>query len=160
MRSADDWFQLYGESHQNPTNKLIHWICVPVIFFCTLGLFWSIPMFALPEAIPDALKPFINWATLLVGLASGFYLRLSPKLSIGILTFTALCLYGNHWLDQSGLMPLWQFSLLVFVIAWVGQFVGHKIEGKKPSFLEDLQFLLIGPAWLMHFLYKKAGLSY
>ena len=57
-------------------------------------------------------------------------------------------------------MPLWLFSLFVFVVAWIGQFVGHKIEGKKPSFFEDLQFLLIGPAWLMHFLYKKAGISY
>jgi uncharacterized membrane protein YGL010W len=56
--------------------------------------------------------------------------------------------------------PLWGLALILFVIAWVFQFVGHNIEGKKPSFLKDLQFLLIGPAWLMHFIYKKIGIKY
>jgi uncharacterized membrane protein YGL010W len=51
-------------------------------------------------------------------------------------------------------------SLGVFVLAWIVQFYGHKIEGKKPSFLKDVQFLMIGPAWLMHFIYKKIGISY
>ena len=160
MRSAAEWFELYGESHQNPTNKAIHWVCVPIIFFCTLGLFWSIPMFAMPSAIPASVQPFINWATILVVVATIFYLRLSVKLSVGILSFTGLCLFGNYIIDQSQFMPLWQFSLILFVVAWIGQFIGHKIEGKKPSFFEDLQFLLVGPAWLMHFLYKKAGISY
>lgn len=160
MRTAQEWFDLYGESHQNPTNKAIHWICVPAIFFCTIGLFWSIPMFALPSDVPTEVVPFINWATILIGLASLFYLRLSLLLSVGILSFTGLCIYGNYAIDQSGIMPLWLFSLVVFIIAWIGQFIGHKIEGKKPSFFQDLQFLLIGPAWLMHFLYKKAGIPF
>jgi uncharacterized membrane protein YGL010W len=51
-------------------------------------------------------------------------------------------------------MPLFYTSLLIFVVAWVGQFYGHHIEGKKPSFLKDLQFLLIGPAWVLEKLSK------
>jgi uncharacterized membrane protein YGL010W len=50
--------------------------------------------------------------------------------------------------------------LLIFILAWVGQFIGHKIEGMKPSFFQDLQFLLVGPMWLMHFVFKKLGLRY
>jgi uncharacterized membrane protein YGL010W len=160
MRTAQEWFDLYGESHQNPTNKAIHWVCVPVIFFCTIGLFWSIPMFSLPSSVPENIVPFVNWATILIFMATFFYLRLSILLSIGILSFTALCIFGNYTIAQSGFMPLWLFSLIVFIIAWIGQFVGHKIEGRKPSFFQDLQFLLIGPAWLMHFLYKKAGIPF
>jgi len=71
--------------------------------------------------------------------------------------------WGNNALYQAlgedaGQLAL--VSLGIFVIAWIGQFIGHKIEGKKPSFLEDLQFLLIGPAWLLHFIYKKLGIVY
>ena len=58
-----------------------------------------------------------------------------------------LCIVGNYYLGLS--LPLFYSSLAIFVIAWIGQFYGHKLEGKKPSFLKDLQFLLIGPAWVI-----------
>ncbi|HNC31482.1 MAG TPA: DUF962 domain-containing protein, partial [Cyclobacteriaceae bacterium] len=43
MKKIDALFLEYGESHQNPTNKTIHWICVPLIFFSIVGLIASIP---------------------------------------------------------------------------------------------------------------------
>ena len=46
MRKIDQLFAEYGESHQNPTNKKIHWICVPLIFFSIVGLIASIPSHA------------------------------------------------------------------------------------------------------------------
>ena len=67
---------------------------------------------------------------------------------------------GQSSIEQNYQRPLWIFSVIIFVIAWIGQFIGHKIEGKKPSFIEDLQFLLIGPAWLLSFIYKKIGIKY
>ena len=48
----------------------------------------------------------------------------------------------------------------VFIVAWIGQFIGHAIEGRKPSFFEDVKFLLVGPAWLLHFIYRRAGIPY
>ncbi len=63
-----------------------------------------------------------------------------------MLGFSVLCVMGNYYLGQ--FLPLLTTSLAIFVIAWIGQFYGHKVEGKKPSFLKDLQFLLIGPAWV------------
>ena len=30
---AEELFDKYSENHQNPTNKLIHWVCVPLIVF-------------------------------------------------------------------------------------------------------------------------------
>jgi uncharacterized membrane protein YGL010W len=74
--------------------------------------------------------------------------------------FSAVCIALANFLHLVSPIPLWQLSLIIFVVAWIFQFYGHKIEGKKPSFLKDLQFLLIGPAWLMHFIYKKLGLAY
>jgi uncharacterized membrane protein YGL010W len=71
-----------------------------------------------------------------------------------------VCLYGIRLISLVDVAPLWLVCVIIFVVAWIGQFYGHKVEGKKPSFLKDIQFLLIGPAWLMHFIYRKLGIPY
>jgi uncharacterized membrane protein YGL010W len=146
----------YGESHQNQTNKAFHWICVPLIMLSLLGLLRSIPFLVSRDFL-------LNWGTVVVIGALVYYLRLSIPLFVGFLIFSFILLWINHqvWLQMDkSYAGLALFSLIVFVLAWIGQFIGHKIEGKKPSFLEDIQFLLIGPAWLMHFIYRKLGLTY
>jgi uncharacterized membrane protein YGL010W len=82
-----------------------------------------------------------------------------------MIVFSIGCLYltnitENLILEGAISIDLWAISLIIFALAWIFQFVGHKIEGKKPSFFKDVQFLLIGPAWLMHFVYKKLNISY
>lgn len=159
MKSADQWFSEYGESHQNHTNKIIHWICVPAIFFSIIGLLAAIPHAFLDAFFPTAWQPYVNFGSVLILLGSMFYLVMSFRLFIGLILFSAICVYGAAAVESSYL-PLGWTSFAIFVVAWIGQFIGHNIEGKKPSFLKDIQFLLIGPAWLMHFLYKKMGLKY
>ena len=156
MKTLDRWLDEYGESHKNPTNKAVHWVCVPAIFFSIVGLIWSIP-FPFDLVI---LGQTLNWAFIALGLVFIYYLTLSFSLSIGLFIFGVLCLAGNKHLAALDIMPLWAISLIIFVAAWLGQFWGHKVEGKKPSFFKDLQFLMIGPAWLMHFIYKKLGIPY
>ena len=158
MKSAEQWFDEYGESHQNPTNKLIHWFCVPPIAFSAIGMLWAIPHPYFDGVLPGIWEPFLNWGTIAMALGLLFYIRLSLTLAVGILAFEVVVAIGNNALATVEALPLWATSLIVFAVAWVGQFIGHHIEGKKPSFFKDLQFLLIGPAWLMQFLYKRAGI--
>lgn len=154
-RSIQMWFDEYGESHQNHTNKMIHWICVPTIFFCVVGLLASIP----PAELPWIGQ--IPWAKIIVGLALVlFYLPRSITLTIGMAIWSYFCLWLSKFLIANAPWPLWAICTTLFVLAWIGQFYGHKIEGKKPSFLKDLQFLMIGPAWLMGFIYRKLGVAY
>lgn len=160
MRKIDQLLSAYGESHQNPTNKLIHWICVPAIFWSVVGLFWSIPNEWLLTVFPNVSSPFLNWATFVLIAVLLYYFTLSFWLFAGMSIAVLGLLYFTLFIEQMGLMPVWQLSLIVFIIAWVVQFYGHKIEGKKPSFLKDVQFLMIGPAWLMHFIFKKIGIPY
>jgi len=159
MRKIDALFHEYGLSHQNHTNKLIHWFCVPAIFFSIVGLIFSIPPGPLPELL-SFMGNFANWATIVLVLVLIYYLMLSFPLSLGMLFFSAMCLAVADFINLVFPGKLGFISLVIFLIAWVLQFYGHKIEGKKPTFLRDLQFLLIGPAWLMHFIYKKWGLAY
>jgi uncharacterized membrane protein YGL010W len=159
MRKIDALLSEYGESHQNPTNKLIHWICVPLIFFSLMGLIASIPSGLLKSILGEG-SMYANWAAVILALALVYYISLSIPLTIGMMLFALLCLFLINKIEFLSIAPLWAISLGIFVTAWIGQFYGHKVEGKKPSFFKDVQFLMIGPAWLMHFIYKKIGIPY
>lgn len=150
-RRIDALLEEYGESHQNPTNKLVHWVCVPVIVWTVLAGIWSLP-------VPAGWGGF-NWLWLTLALAFGYYLILSPALALGVGLYAAVCVAVILALASSGL-TVWKVAAVLFVLAWIGQFWGHKIEGKKPSFFKDVQFLLIGPAWLISFLYRRAGIGF
>lgn len=158
---VDVLFDKYAESHQNPSNEIIHWICVPLIVFSLLGLVWAIPF---PHiGFLGRYNGYLNWASFLIAFSVYYYLKLSPVLSylmlLLIFGMSMVIVQLEKW-EASGGPALWLVCLVIFVIAWIGQFIGHKIEGKKPSFLDDVKFLLIGPIWLLHFICKKVGLRY
>ena len=127
MKSITEWFDEYSESHQNKTNKIIHWICVPTIYFSIVGIL----------AHFSALL-----TTALLALAFIFYARLDIVLAVAMAALT-LVMAWLIWVLPVG----YGFYIALFVFAWICQFYGHKVEGKKPSFFKDLQFLLIGPIW-------------
>ena len=141
MRKIDELFGRYGESHRNPTNKLIHWICVPLITWSLLAVLW-------------AWTPLAVYA--LIALAVAFYISLSLPIAIGMLVVSGLMVLTLTVVTAHLLIA----AIVVFVAAWIGQFIGHAIEGKKPSFLEDVKLLLIGPAWLLGFVYRRLGIPY
>ncbi|MFK8010952.1 MAG: DUF962 domain-containing protein [Marinicellaceae bacterium] len=133
----------YAISHQNKTNKNIHYFAVPVIFWSITAMLWVVK-------IPQ----FENLAIVATGLMSIYYLSKDIKIAIQMIIFSILCLVINAVLEKQGL-PLLYLAIGLFVMAWVFQFIGHKIEGKKPSFFKDLQFLLIGPAWIVQEFFSK-----
>jgi uncharacterized membrane protein YGL010W len=153
MRTIDDWLTTYGASHRNPMNKRIHRIAVPIIVLDVLGLLHVLPTHAVASWLPPA-----SW--LLVVGALAFYARLAPALAAGMLLLT---LPAMALLD-AGLAALGPYALpalgLVFAITWIAQFIGHAIEGTKPSFFEDVQFLLIGPLWLLADAYQRLGVEF
>lgn len=156
MRKIDRLLDEYGQSHENRLNKIIHWICVPVIVWTVVALVWSIPF---PWSIGSGIVP-VNWAVISLVLAQIYYFSLSRRLGMGLLLYNLVMLWLTAIIEQASPWPLWQVALAVFVPAWIGQFIGHILEGKRPSFFKDVQFLLIGPAWLMSFVYRKIGYAF
>jgi len=140
-RRIDEWFARYGASHRHPVNEAIHRVCIPLITWSVLGLLW-------------AWSPLAAGAVIAASLA--FYARLSVPIAVGMLAFAAV-LTGTLLLAGSWLLPA---AAAAFVVGWVAQFAGHRIEGRKPSTFEDLQFLLIAPAWLLAGAYRKLGIAY
>lgn len=155
MRDVDIWLDEYGESHQNPTNKAVHWICVPAIVFSLIGLMWSLPV----PAVFTETSLILNWGTIFLMASIVYYFIMSTTLALGMVVISGLMILGLARLDNLA-MPLWQICVAIFVVAWIGQFIGHMIEGKRPSFFKDVQFLMIGPIWLLAFVYRRLGIPY
>ena len=141
-REIDVLLAKYSESHLNHANEIIHFVCVPVIVFSLLGMIWWI-------------HPVAAVAVSIAALA--YYFKLAPAFAVGMLVMSALMLVLLGLMPQQAILPL---SIAIFVLAWIGQFIGHKIEGKKPSFLDDLRFLLIGPLFVLSFLYRRLNIGW
>jgi len=157
MKTMQQWLDEYGESHKNATNKLIHFICVPIIFFTVVGLLHGIK---LPFHLPFLGGIQLSVSMVVLVLVFLYYVVLSVPISVGMFFYSIVCVALSEYIERLNFMPLWLFCLIVFVLAWIGQFYGHEVEGKKPSFLKDLQFLMIGPAWIMSFILRKVGIKY
>ncbi len=143
----------YTSDHQNPTNQVIHVLCVPAIVWSVSAMLWTIPVpgsFFLPGA----------WCALAMFLAWAWYWQKSRSLAMGALIAFVLMLLLNRWLAaRFGMTVLLELAAGVFVVAWIGQFIGHNIEGKRPSFFTDLVYLLVGPLWTLNKLYRRIGLG-
>ncbi len=153
QRPVDRWLGSYSEDHRNRTNIAIHWICVPAILWCVIAALWAIP-------VPAWLGRPGLWAGVAMFAALMFYLKLSRKL--GYAMFLAFVVLGGITeLLYRALGPSMLLILAggVFVAAWVAQFIGHHIEGKRPSFLTDFAYLLIGPAWIVAKLMRRTGMG-
>lgn len=157
MRKIDLLFAEYAESHRNSTNKLIHWICVPLIFWSILGFISLIPSKSIGFIYIGEIS-YVSFAAIV--LVTIFYMRLSLIISIIMFILMVIMESFAYGINIRFKENAWLVYLSVFVITWIFQFVGHKIEGKKPSFLKDLQFLLVGPIWLLSFILKKTGIRY
>jgi uncharacterized membrane protein YGL010W len=155
MRTVEQWLQEYGDSHRNSTNKTLHWICVPIIVVSLVGLLWSLPT---PAAMNDV-SPLLNWGSMFLIAGVLYYLAMSWSLAIGMALFVAVVIASIIGL-QNLPGPLWAVCLALFIVAWIGQFIGHRYEGSRPSFFKDIQFLMIGPLWLLSFVYRKLRIPY
>jgi uncharacterized membrane protein YGL010W len=140
-RRVDQLLAHYGQSHRHPTNELIHFVAIPLIVLSLIGLMFS-------------LHPWIAYA--FVAASMVYYARLSLVFFISMLALSALMLALVHAMGEQ----VFTVCLTIFVVAWVFQFIGHKLEGKKPSFLEDIQYLWVGPLFVLSKLFEKIGIRW
>lgn len=148
MKTVHDWLDEYAASHRNAVNRRFHYACIPPIVFSVICALKAIP----------AGNAWVNPASVVMVLALLWYLRLSWRLALGLVLVFAV-FYGGALVLQTATGPnfIW-VTLAIFVVGWIGQFVGHAIEGARPSFFKDLQFLLVGPLWELAHVYRQLGL--
>ena len=140
-RRIDELLAHYGDSHQNPRNELIHFLAIPLIMLSLVGMMF-------------ALHPFVAYGFIAASLV--YYARLSLVFFLGMVMWSALTIGLLH---SMGILLL-PVSVAVFIGAWILQFIGHKIEGKKPSFFEDIQYLWVGPLFVLSKLFGRLGMRW
>lgn len=141
MRRVDQLLAHYGSSHTHPTNELIHFAAIPLIMLSLCGLMF-------------ALHPWVAYAFIAASMV--YYARLSGVFFISMVIWSLIIIALIYAMGSHVLVA----SFVIFVGAWIAQFVGHKIEGKKPSFLEDIQYLWVGPMFVLSKLFLKLGIKW
>ncbi|MEM8984599.1 MAG: Mpo1-like protein [Pseudomonadota bacterium] len=155
MSTAQVWLDAYAERHQNPVNKALQWVCIPLIVISLIGILWSIPV---PAAF-YAISPALNWGTAFLLAAVVYYFVMSWSLALGMLPVVVGIVAVVIWMDSLPFSLLYA-SMALFVAALIGQFVGHAIEGNKAAFVDDLQWLMIGLLWILAAIYRQFGVRY
>lgn len=155
MTETDGWLQRYEETHQDLTNPVIYWAAVPLVVLGTVGLFWVLP-------IPDEffeISPLLNWGTAFLMATAVYYFIISVSLAIGMLPFIIGIAAINMWLAGSEFSHLY-VSLGLLVAGIIGLWLGHRNGNGLRAVLQDLQFMMIGPAWLLSVLYRRIGIPF
>jgi uncharacterized membrane protein YGL010W len=140
-RKVDQLLAHYEESHRDPRNERIHFVAIPLIMLSLIGLLY-------------ALHAWVAYAFILASMV--YYARLS---TVFLATMAGLSVVGLALVYAMGEHRL-TISVALFVGAWIAQFVGHRMEGRKPSFFEDLQYLWVGPIFVVSKLFLKLGIRW
>lgn len=155
MSNADPWLEQYERDHTHAVNRALHWMCIPVVVISVVGLLWSMPV---PGVLRDA-SPVLNWGTFFLMATVVYYFILSIALAVGLLPFVVLVAVAVGWLDNLS-TPLWLVSAAAFAVAGAGLLVGHAFESRRVSLFSDLNFLMIGPLWIIASIYERLRIPY
>ena len=140
-RKVDELLAHYGKSHTNSTNEIIHFAAIPLIMLSIVGLMY-------------ALHPWVAFAFMAASMV--YYARLSTVFLVAMVVWSTIL----YWLILQMGDKVWQTSLIIFIGAWIAQFYGHHVEGKKPSFFEDIQYLWVGPLFVLSKLFLKLEIKW
>jgi uncharacterized membrane protein YGL010W len=155
MTETDSWLKLYEDTHQDLTYPVIYWAAVNMVVLGTVGVLWSLP-------IPDEffeISPLLNWGTAFLMASAVYYFIISVSLAIGMLPFVLGVAGIQAWLAQSDFSPL-RVSLGLLFAGIIGLFMGHRNKSSLRPVLQDLQLMMIGPAWLLSVLYRRIGIPF
>lgn len=150
MRNLEQQITQYAAYHRDRRNIATHFIGVPMIVY-------SVVLAMVPWTIFG-----VNVALIAIMLAAVYYLLLDVALGTAMLIFLFFfcylsAVYFNARLGNTG--AIMGLAVLLFVVGWIIQFIGHKYEGMKPAFTDDIIGLVIGPLFIMTELFFALGLK-
>ncbi len=155
MTDSDGWLERYAASHGNVTYPLIYWASVQIVVLGTVGILWVLPV---PDEFYE-ISPLLNWGSVFLMATAVYYFIISLSIAIGILPFVIGVAALHMWLAQSEFAPL-RVSLGLLVAGTIGLWLGHRNERGLRPLLQDLQMMMIAPAWLLSVLYRRIGIPF
>lgn len=149
MRNLEQQITQYAAYHRDKRNIATHFVGVPMIVFAVI-------LALVPWTING-----VNVALIALVIAAIYYLFLDLVLGTAMLASLfvgyLLSMYLHARLGSSG--TTLALAAVIFVVGWVIQFLGHKFEGVKPAFTDDVMGLVIGPLFVMTELFFILGMK-
>ncbi len=155
MSETDSWLARYEANHTDLSNPVVYWAAVPMVVIGTVGLLWSLPI---PVEFYE-ISPFLNWGSAFLIAATIYYFIISLSIAIGMLPFMLGLASLQIWLTASQ-FPAQGVSIGLLVAGTVGLWLGRRGSGQIRGLLQDLQLMMIGPAWLLSVIYRRLGIPY
>ena len=158
MTETLSWLERYGRNHQQLTWPFVYWAAVPMVVIGGVGVLWSLPV---PAAFYE-ISPLLNWGSAFLMAAVVYYFIISLPLAIGLLPFVLGVAFVQMWLAQSGYAPMQAASGLLLA-GTIGLWLGHRNTTGLSALrevIEDLQTIMIGPAWLLSLIYRRLRIPF
>ena len=155
MSENDNWLERYEQRHTDLANPVVYWAAVPMVVMGMVGILWSLPV---PVEFYE-ISPFLNWGSTFLIAATIYYFIISLSIAIGMLPFMLGLAGLQSWLVASD-YPALGVSTGLLVAGTVGLWLGRRGIGGILAVLQDLQLMMIGPAWLLSVLYRRFGIPY
>jgi len=155
MTETDGWLKRYEDTHSDLTYPAIYWAAVPMVVLGTVGIMWAMPI---PDEFFD-ISPLLNWGTAFLMASAMYYFIISVSLAIGMLPFIIGVAGIQMWLAQSEYSPL-KVSLGLLLAGIIGLWLGHRNQKSLRPVLQDLQLMMIGPAWILSVFYRRIGIPF
>ena len=153
MTDIDSWLPRYEQTHENLRNPVVYWAAVPMVMVGMTGLLWALPV---PTEFFE-ISPLLNWGSAFLMVTAIYYFIISLSLAIGLLPFLLGLAAIQMWLADSG-YPLIATGTGLLVAGVVGLALGR--DGAPRAVAEDLQLMMLGPAWLLSVIYKRFGIPF
>ena len=148
MTDIDNWLIEYEKSHVTNHNPLAYWMAIPMIIVGFSGLLWSLPI---PAEFKN-ISSLLNWGSAFLMVTTIYYFIISLSLAIGLLPFLLGLSAIQISLVNTGL-PALEISIGLLTVGIVGLAISR--QGSAAAIAQDLQLVMIGPAWLLSILYKR-----
>jgi uncharacterized membrane protein YGL010W len=151
VTDIDNWLARYEQSHQSLRNPVVYWASIPMVVLGLTGLLWTLPV---PVEFQE-ISPLLNWGSAFLMVTAIYYFIISLSLAIGLLPFLLGLASIQMWLTTSGFSAL-AISVGLLVAGTVGLALGR--GGALGPLVQDLQLIMIGPAWLLSVLFRRFGI--
>ncbi|MDJ0938359.1 MAG: DUF962 domain-containing protein [Woeseiaceae bacterium] len=158
MSETHSWLERYENNHQDLTWPLIYWAAVPMVVVGAVGVLWNLPV---PEEF-YAISPLLNWGSAFLMASAVYYFIISLPLAIGLLPFVLGIAFIQQWLQASGFSPM-RVAIGFTIAGIIGLWLGHRNRSGIDALrhlVEDLQTIMIGPAWLLSVIYRRLRIPY
>jgi hypothetical protein len=151
VTDIDDWLARYEDAYQGLRSPVAYWASVPMLVLGLTALLWGLPV---PAEFQE-ISPLLNWGSAFLMVTAIYYFIISLSLAIGLLPFLLGLATLQVWLTTSGL-PTTAIAVGLVLAGTCGLILCR--GGELRPIVQDIQLMMLAPAWTLSLLFRHFGI--